>query len=116
MEGVNCDSIGILPDHGRESLAHIACGILGERQTEDIRGEIVRREEDIGYSRREELCLATSRPCYHEDGSVDALDCFELAIIERGEDRFKIHRVLSNFYYSIDSRNFTNKKIPRMGI
>ena len=79
------DTIRILSDHGRESLSHIACSILGEGETENIRGQIVRREEDIRDTGGEELCLSASRSCDHEDRSVDRLDRFELTIIECGE-------------------------------
>ena len=90
MEGMDRHTIRILSDHRRKSLTHIACSILGEGETEDIRGEIVGREEDIGNTGGEELCLATSRSCDHEDRSVDRLDRFELAIIEGCEDSREI--------------------------
>ncbi len=90
MECMDRNSIGFLPDHRGEPFSHIACCILGEGETEDIRGEVVCRREDIRDAGSEELCLPTSWPCDHEDRSVDRLDRFELAIIEGCEDRREI--------------------------
>lgn len=93
MKCVDRDAVGILSDHARETLSHIARSILSEGETEDIGRHIVGLSQDMSYTSREELCLPTSWSRDDEYGPVDRLDRLALTRIEGREDIFEIlHR------------------------
>jgi hypothetical protein len=86
------DTICILSDHRGETLAHITCSILCERETEDVRREVVGRLEYVGYTGGEELSLAAPWSGDDKHGSIYRLDGFELFFIQGCEDILEIHR------------------------
>jgi hypothetical protein len=73
---------GALPDQALDSVAHLARGLVGERDREDLLGQDAAFLNEVGDAMGEDACLAGPWTGYDEDRSVDRLDGESLVGIE----------------------------------
>lgn len=104
MKSMESHSIGICPDEASESRSHIRGSGFGEGQTEDIRREDIRIEEDTTDPSSEDLSLATPRSGDHEDRTIDRIDRLLLRGIESRVGIEKWSHIRGNYDSSISMR------------
>ncbi len=74
VEGAEPEALDRLLQDGADALAHLAGGLVGEGDGEDLAGEGAVGEQDMGEAGGEHARLAGAGSGQHQHGAVDALD------------------------------------------
>ena len=85
VEGAEPQSLDHPPDEGAQALAHLARGLVGEGDGEDLAGPGAAQGEDMGEARDEHPGLARAGAREHQDRPVDSLDGRSLSRVQMVE-------------------------------
>ncbi len=75
--GLDCPA-----DEGRDALLHLARGLVGKCDGEDLMALRASHRQNVGDAGREHARLAGAGPCQHEDRAVEGDDGLALLLVE----------------------------------